>query len=133
MILSALASDSKAIDTSAFAFLNKDVIVIIIGGSAALFISDIVKRKPKTKAIKILDSIGTKLAVFSYSLYLTHWQVLRVINHYFGRSKVLDEYAILKLVLTIIVCLLFAYLFYWITERNTSAVKKWLGVSKAQS
>ncbi len=124
-ILILLVNDSLAFDKSLFqSFLNEDILCIIIGISSALFISNVVKTSPKTKCAMIIDNIGSKLALFSYSLYLTHWQVLRIVNHYFGRSATLDAIAIFKFIITVAVCILFAYIFYWITERNTTKVKK---------
>lgn len=120
-----LASDSKAFDMSIFKFLNKDVLTIMTGFSAALFIADVVKRIPASEAQKAMDKVGSKLAVFSYSLYLTHWQVLRVINYYWGRSTSIDGMAMIKMVCTIIICIVFAYVFYVLTERNTAVVKGW--------
>lgn len=73
MLLSNLAADSHAFDKSAFTFLSSDVINTCLGFCSALIIMDVSKRKPTTKLQTFFDSWGTKLAQFSYSLYLTHF------------------------------------------------------------
>ena len=119
-----LSVTSNSFDMSRFGFINGNVMTVLIGGFAALFISDVVLRKPKGSLAVCIDKVGSKLAVFSYSLYLTHWQVLRVVDHFIGRSSTIDAKALFKYAVTILICVVFAYLFYLLTEKHTAVVKR---------
>ena len=119
-----LSVTSNSFDMSRFGFINGNVMTVLIGGFAALFISDVVLRKPKASLAVCIDKVGSKLAVFSYSLYLTHWQVLRVVNHFIGRTSTIDATALFKYAVTILICVVFAYLFYLLTEKHTAVVKR---------
>lgn len=106
-------------------YINTDIMKILIGLVSMLFISGIIRIKP-SGVFGTIEKYGTVLAKFSYSLYLTHWQVLKIINHFFGRSTNIDGIAIGKFVLSVFSCIIFAYLFYLLTERNTTFVKNLL-------
>lgn len=71
--------------------------------------------------------MGTFLASFSYSLYLTHYQVIRLM-----RTIGIEQYdyisikAIAIFICEVVACMLFAYLFYTITEKQTTKIKDYI-------
>lgn len=70
-----------------------------------------------------LDRFGSKIAPFSYSLFLTHYQVLRLFQYYHGQSDGLDMNTVLYFLLNCFVSILFAVVFYNLTEKHTKRVE----------
>lgn len=121
------ASPSKARDVSAFSFLNLDILRLMYGFCIALIISQIVSMKPHSRFLNWLHLWGEKLAVFSYTLYLTHYQCIRLM-HYWNvpKSSVVSVSTIALFLCEILVCVIFAYIFYYITEKQTDRVKQYV-------
>jgi peptidoglycan/LPS O-acetylase OafA/YrhL len=72
---------------------------------------------------------GRFLAAFSYSLYLTHWPVLLVFIPHFAKCTSLTMQAFLLFVAAMGLCLLFAIVFYWAFERQTTASRQLLNAA----
>lgn len=70
-----------------------------------------------------LDRFGSKIAPFSYSLFLTHYQVLRLFEYYHGQAKGLDAAAVSYFLLNCIVSILVAVAFYYVTEKHTKKIE----------
>lgn len=70
-----------------------------------------------------LDRFGSRIAPFSYSLFLTHYQVLRLFEYYHGQANGLDAEAVVYFLLNCIVSILFAIVFYYMTERHTKKIE----------
>ncbi|MEO8884953.1 MAG: acyltransferase [Mucilaginibacter sp.] len=68
-----------------------------------------------------LPSVIKFLATISYSLYLTHNKVLNFFIEYVSRYN-LNQYILF--VLTILICLIAAYMFYWLVERPALMLSK---------
>ena len=90
-----------------------------------LLLQQIVLLQPKRKISLIINHIGTKLAAFSYTLYLVHIIIIRVLE-YFGaiRAKELSVQSVFLYLLYIVVALFVCYVVYWCCERHTYTVKK---------
>lgn len=122
--LSHFAVPSKARDVSIFSWVNNEMLIILMGMVIAVLISQIVYSKPKTKFGFKIEKAGTFLASFSYTLYLTHFQVLRVLH--FLDFPIYDKVTISTVVMfgvLTLICMIFAFLFYQITEKQTSKIK----------
>lgn len=122
--LSHFAAPSKARDVSIFSWVNNEMLIILMGIIIAILISQIVYSKPKTKFGFRLEKAGTFLASFSYTLYLTHYQVLRVLH--FIEFPVFDKVTFSTVIMfgvLILICMIFAFLFYQITEKQTDKIK----------
>lgn len=113
--------------------VNSTTLKVIFAFCASIFISQIVRHEPKSNMALRFNLIGTKLALFSYSLYITHWQFTRIVNllgfhkmHYVNAKTILIYY------LLIVAALIFAYFFYLLFERNTgfikTKIKGWLNI-----
>ena len=81
---------------------------------------------PKSRIMKKVESVFSRLADFSYTLYLTHRITLLVIFAFFFEKYKADMSMTSKFYYICILasCLLVAYLLYWVAERHTKTVKK---------
>jgi peptidoglycan/LPS O-acetylase OafA/YrhL len=83
---------------------------------------------PKGRIMQKFESVFSRLADFSYTLYLTHRITLLVIFTFFFEKYKADMSPMNKLFYLgiISVCLLVAYILYWVAERHTKTVKKYI-------
>jgi hypothetical protein len=92
-----------------------------------LFLQQLVIIKPTKKWTLKLNEIGTKLAAFSYTLYLTHVLVLRMLEYYnVPKSESVDFISISWYIGELSIALLVAYVVYWCFEKRTAEVKGWI-------
>ncbi len=100
---------------------------LIFSSTFCLFMVQLVQDIPSNKFSIKLNHIGTKLAAFSYTLYLTHIPI-RDILVYLGapKSSEINIYTISLYIMWLLLALLIAYGIYWIFERNTSTVKSFI-------
>lgn len=107
--------------------LAADVITICFGLSACLFIVNIIHITPKARFACWLDSFGTKMAKFSYTLYLTHWSVLLLMLH-FGVNKAssIQVHSVAIYLLGIILAHIVAFALYLPFESQSYRLKKWV-------
>ncbi|MDO4319337.1 MAG: acyltransferase [Bacteroidales bacterium] len=103
---------------------SHSIFEVAFGLLFGVFISQIVVYSPRHKWSVTLNRIGTKLAAFSYTLYLVHLP-LRDLMFYFGAEKaeVLNSYTIILYFAFLLIGLFGSYLIYLIFERNTKKVK----------
>jgi peptidoglycan/LPS O-acetylase OafA/YrhL len=64
------------------------------------------------------------LAGMSYTLYLFHYPLFNIVNHYV-RPGPLSPYSICVYLGTVALCVGNAVVMYWLFERNTNAVRRW--------
>lgn len=123
-ILSHLAAPSKARDVSIYSWINRDMLVVLYGLIISILMSQVVYMKPKIKILSKIEHSGTFLASFSYTLYLTHYQVIRLMHYMnFEIFNKVSFYTVLMFSLQILICIIFAYLFYLLTEKQTNKIK----------
>lgn len=95
--------------------------------SFTIFMSQVVRYVPAGRTGRLVNSIGTRLAAFSYTLYLTHMPVLRLLS-YFGLRR-FDSFTtenMLCFIGSILLAVAVAYLMYLPFERNTPKVRRFL-------
>ncbi|MDR1543301.1 MAG: hypothetical protein LBS50_02615 [Prevotellaceae bacterium] len=82
---------------------------------------------PKRKIAVKIDKLGTHLAKFSYTLYLTHYP-LGGLFHYLGfpKSEQINALSIGLYLLQMLICLVVAYILYLGFEKHTAVVKKYI-------
>lgn len=106
---------------------NRKSIELIFSCVFCVFLQQVILIEPRRTVAKGIDKIGTKLAAFSYTLYLVHVLVLRVIQHEGAvRPETYSLHALLLYILWTIVALIFCYGVYWCVERHTYMVKRWV-------
>lgn len=104
-----------------------EVFEVMTGLFGAIVIGGLVQYTPKGRIANCINNMGTFLASFSYSLYLTHYQVIRLM-----RTIGLEQYDYISIktiaiyICEVLVCMLFAYLFYCLTEKQTNRIKNYV-------
>ena len=90
----------------------------------AVVVSQLIQITPKKKFYMWLDNKSQKLATFSYSLFLIHFQIIRLMAWGgFSKSSSININTIFFFLIEIIICMLGGYLFYLCVEKHTSKVR----------
>lgn len=129
MILLQISSETRFLSWNVTANTNllRDIIIILFGASFSIFIKTVIGIVPKSKALIFLNDSGTKLATFSYTLYLTHAPLLKLLRHLGApKSESVNLLSMSLYILWLAVGLLVAYALYYLFERNTPQFKRYL-------
>lgn len=106
---------------------NRYSLEVIYSVVCCILLQQIVLVKPKRKISYKLNSIGTRLAAFSYTLYLAHVLVMRILEHYGAyRAATLSVESISLYLIYTLIALVVCYGIYWCCERHTYTVKIWI-------
>lgn len=107
-------------------FPSSDIARIILSAGLALFMQQAVNAVPKKYLWVRLDGIGTKLAAASYSLYLTHYPILRLITYFGPKRANINLTSISMFFGVIILCLALSWIFYFLFERHTQFCRRFI-------
>jgi peptidoglycan/LPS O-acetylase OafA/YrhL len=124
-----LSSKSASLN---FSWLNaalpsRPASVLCLSLGFAFSVSALSGWEPRSPAFRRLEKMGTPLAAFSYTLYLTHYIILRLLDAYFpGEMKELTLASISTSFLKLLICMAAAWLMYFLFERNTGKVRRWM-------
>jgi peptidoglycan/LPS O-acetylase OafA/YrhL len=111
---------------SAF-FISYEAAQIVFCTGCALLVQQLILCPPSGPRTRFIERVGTPLAAFSYTLYLIHNPVLHVFKSMGLQRASSFTPASIGLFLSIMLsCMICAFLFYWIFERNTGHCKRWL-------
>ena len=122
-----ITSGSRSVAFGSFLFLNRNLCLVFAALTSGLFIHNISQFVPKNKLALKIDSVGSRLSKFSYSLYLTHYPVIYLFCHYgFPEHNPFSLKSISFYVFAVLLCLLLAYLVYLLSEKHTDFVKRLL-------
>jgi len=124
-----IGSGSHVVYSSSFigSHLFRNYLFIAIGVSFTIFSVFIIKRKLRHKWSTLLNKYGSKLAAFSYTLYLTHVPVMRLLEGLGApKSGEINVKSVALYLCWLSVSLVIAYLIYLLFERNTYKVKRYL-------
>jgi peptidoglycan/LPS O-acetylase OafA/YrhL len=128
--LSQFISDSKSLAPNDFLsnFLSRDQALLILGLGLAMLLPIFAKTRPQSPSLLRFEAMGSRLASFSYTLYLTHYPLLGLWNHLPGyhRFAVLDVDSFLWFGSKIGISLIVGFLFYLPFEAQTNRARKWL-------
>lgn len=106
---------------------NRYSLELIYGLVFCVFLQQVVLIQPKHLISLVANNIGTKLAAFSYTLYLVHVLIMRILEHFGAvRAVALTMDSILLYLLYTSIALLACYGVYWCCERHTFTVKCWI-------
>lgn len=129
IVLLQVSSESRFLSVSIIDDTNllRDLIIVLFGASFAVFIKTVIGIVPKSKAMVSLNTAGTKLAAFSYTLYLVHAPVLKLME-YLGapKSATVNLVSVSLYIAWLAVGLAVSYLLYYLFERNTPQLKRFL-------
>ena len=129
MFLSQLQADSLSFTKVGLIKLlpSRDLSSLIESLGIGLLISSICTIVPIGQSWVSLEHLGTKLAAWSYTLYLTHYPILMLMDHFYPeRYHSLTSASFLLFVLKILACLVSAWLLYLPFEAKTVTIRIWL-------
>lgn len=127
-VLSQLQSESISFDIHYLRqFIpSRNISLLILSLGLALVIPFISQRQPSVRWLATLERFGNRLATFSYTLYLTHYPVLQLWDH-FGPEKFrsFNLESIAWFLVKIAACLCIAWLLYLPFEAQTARLRDW--------
>ncbi len=105
--------------------LNIEIVAeLCLALSMCVIVQQVIYRVPKNKLTILINKMGTKLADFSYTLYLTHLPIVYLLIHFgFPKSKTIDAVSISYYIAAIVIVIICAYLIYLVFEKRTKYVK----------
>lgn len=127
--ISQLQSDSLSVTRSVLMSLLPDrhIATLIESAGIGLLIASICRIEPTSQVMLRVDKLGTTLAAFSYTLYLTHYPILGLWEHFMPeRSPVFSIISFVIFVAKICSCLLVGWLLYLPFEAKTPVVRAWM-------
>ncbi len=111
---------------SAF-FISYEAAQLAFCTGGALLVQQLILSPPTGPRGRFIERLGTPLAAFSYTLYLIHNPILHVFKAMGLQRATRFTPASISLFLSLMLsCMICAFLFYWIFERNTAHCKRLL-------
>lgn len=125
---SQLLTDSNAIHIPTVLPNNRYLPELLLSLAICLLIQQLILRKPKTKVLIKVEHAFSKLAAFSYTLYLSHRIFFIVLFTYIFEEQASDfSYkGVLMWILFVLIVLLCCYGLYRISEFYTAPVKVYI-------
>ena len=122
-----MSSASHSVQTI-FKIDSTELIEVLLSIFFGLFIQQVILLEPTRKWTKAIDNLGTKLAAFSYTLYLAHRIVFLPVYHFITnkRAAQLDFAGISGWLLLVLSTMFVCWLLYLAFEKNTARVKKYI-------
>ena len=108
-------------------FISYEAAQLAFCSGGALLVQQIILFPPSGPRSRFIERLGTPLAAFSYTLYLIHNHILHLCHSMGLQRASRFTPATIGLFLSIILsCMICAFIFYWIFERNTGRCKRLL-------
>jgi len=120
------ASESVNVTQWAAFLPPRSVCQLLLAAGIGVLIPQLACLEPRTSVSRSIERTGTWLAAFSYTLYLTHLPVLRLLSKSWGRQGDLSVASLSTVVAACGLCLVVAWLLYLPLERQTPKVRRWL-------
>lgn len=107
---------------------------LLVAAGATVLIQQVLLLPPVGRLATWANVTGTRLAAFSYTLYLCHFPVLKLLGSLgLGSSRYLTPYSLGCFVVMIAASVLSSWLLYTVFERRTPEFRRWLkGISFSQ-
>jgi peptidoglycan/LPS O-acetylase OafA/YrhL len=120
-------SKSISIDWIRSYMLPLNAARIVLATAVALIIQQLILMRPKTVFLIKINNYGVSLAAFSYTLYLTHYPVLKLLSHLgLQRATVIDVYTLTIFIFVVMLCVLIGWILYFMFERHTHYFRNYL-------
>ena len=104
-----------------------DVSRILLAAGFSLFIQQMILVVPKSWIAKKLDKAGGHLAAFSYTLYLTHYPILKLMAYWgIKRATTISIFSFGTYIFMISICILMSWIIYFFFEKRTATVRKYI-------
>jgi peptidoglycan/LPS O-acetylase OafA/YrhL len=127
--ISQFQSETLSVSRNALISLlpSRHIATLIESTGIGLLIASICRIQPTSKLMITVEKAGTSLAAFSYTLYLTHYPILNLWEHFVPeRSPSFTAVSFAIFTAKICSCLLVGWLLYLPFEAKTPAVRAWL-------
>lgn len=126
-VFSQLTSATDSVDLTSWSAYtpSNSVATLILATGIALILPYVSRKTPPEGVMAKIERVGTTLATSSYTLYLTHYPVLYLWDHFMPYTYpaiTLESIAIY--VIRILSCMLFAWLLYLPFERQTHRIRQ---------
>jgi peptidoglycan/LPS O-acetylase OafA/YrhL len=106
---------------------SRNIATLIESAGIGLLIASICRIQPASQMMVRVDKLGTTLASFSYTLYLTHYPILGLWEHFVPEhSPAVTTISFMIFVAKICSCLLVGWILYLSFEAKTPVVRAWL-------
>lgn len=103
---------------------NRQSLEVLYAIACCLFIQQLILIEPKNASLKAINAWGTKMAAFSYTLYLAHVLVLRSLEHLGApKSENINAHSVGLWSCWMLAALAVCYVLYLCFEKNTQVVK----------
>ncbi len=117
-------SASRSIGLAQAGFIDREIAITILSSVASLLVSYLVLSVPKTRAGIKIEQFSSRLSAFSFTLYLTHFPLMKFLSFCgFPKSPRIEIESIMLYLVAVLISFIVAYLFYLISEKQTSRVK----------
>ncbi len=125
MLIPMVLTDSAKAEE--YVFLNRQVVELVFGFSICVFFQQLLTFKPQNLFMRKVDHLGTKLAAFSYTLYLTHTPIVVLLRHWgFAVRDQINAMFVCQYIVGVIISLIAGYFIYWMFEKRTGMVKMYI-------
>ncbi len=106
---------------------DRYVSAMVMSAGLSVLVAWLASRPVRSDAGHRIQAVGTYLAGFSYTLYLTHYPLLALWNFYFPqRIAVIDTNSLLLFVGKVVGCAAIAWVLYLPFEARTAEFRRWL-------
>lgn len=123
-VISILCADSQAMTLPLHGIVNPELVGWVINIVIGLLVVSLCESAPTGKFTNWIENMGNKWAPFTYCLYITHFTVLELYKHVFGKFTTIDGTAIGVFVAMCVICLLFGWAFFRLIEEPIARVLK---------
>ena len=107
--------------------MTADLVTLCFGALACIFIMNVIWIPPTSRSALWANRIGENMAKYSYTLYLTHWTVLMVMQYWLKSARFdVNMYSVGIFVFGIICSHIVAYLLYIPFESQSYQLKVWM-------
>lgn len=99
---------------------------VLLFSSISIVLSQYVTMSPKCLCSRAIHKLGGVFSSFSYSLYLTHAQVLKLWKAYMPVQKEVDVFTMGYFLALCTCCIAVAWVFYQLFEKNTVKIQRFV-------
>ncbi len=108
-------------------FISYEAAQLVFCAGGALLVQQLILRPSSSPEMISLEKLGTALAAFSYTLYLTHNPMLHLFKSLgLQRATRFTPGSVCLFIGVIAACMIVSYLSYLLFERQTRQVRRWL-------
>jgi peptidoglycan/LPS O-acetylase OafA/YrhL len=106
---------------------NQGILELCFSFCFSILICSIVGIRPNNKVTIAINRLSIPLAAFSYTLYLTHYPLISLFNHFgFEKSNNVSLHSVSVFLSAITLSIVVGYAVYWVFEKRTQIVKRWI-------